>query len=193
MRAIITTLLIATLAISSCSYDIAKSLDKAKSEAEKSKDPTKQAIPAEKCHLWYPVKSDSSQTSKIIPGETKASETEFVYVPYDCDSALDSYYKDKNRSIHDTFRVKFPVKVPVYLRVDTNLIIHNIVKKDSAQNVAQSLRIQALNQEIKKRDDKIAKTDGQISKLTGQRNWGWGLLLLLIIAILTMLYLTKRR
>lgn len=192
MKAIITLLIVCLLVTTSCSYDIAKSLDKAKSKAAKSKDPAKQAIPAEKCYLWYPVKSDSSQTSKIIPGETKASETEFVYVPYDCDSALDAYYKDKNRSKHDTIRVKFPVKVPVYTRVDTNLIIRNIIKRDSAQSVAQSLKIESLNQEIKKRDDKIAKTSGEIGKLTGQRNWGWSLLLLLILALLLMLYLKRR-
>jgi len=192
MKVIITLLIACLLLTTSCSYDISKAFDKAKAEAEKSKDPSKQAIPAEKCYLWYPVKSDSSQTSKIIPGETKASETEFVYVPYDCDSALDAYYKDKNRSVHDTFRVKFPVRVPVYTRVDTNLIIRNIIKKDSAQNVSQSLKIEALNQEIKKRDDKIAKTSGEIGKLTGQRNWGWGLLLLLLLIITILAFLNRR-
>lgn len=178
-------ILIALLGVS-CNKDLSKVFDDAKAKADKSKDPRKQAIPAEKCHLWYPVVSSTKIDTQYFPGEPIPSETEFVYVPYDCDSFQKAVKETGGKK-----GTKAQVKAPVYTKVDTIAIIKEIKARDSAQAAAQALIIKACDQESKEKDKKIAKNAENVARLTGQRNWGWGLLGLLILALILLLVIKR--
>lgn len=170
----------------SCNQDLSRVFDNAKVKADKSKDPRKQAIPAEKCHLWYPVVSSIKIDTQYLPGKPMPSDIDFVYVPYDCDSFQKAIKETGGKK-----GTKAQVKAPVYTRVDTLAIIKEIKARDSAQAAAQALIIKACDQESKEKDKKIAKNAENVARLTGQRNWGWGLLGLLILALILLLVIKR--
>jgi hypothetical protein len=119
------------------------------------------------CGIWYPVKSDTTTTTKYIQGETVIIPGETQFVTSDCDSQIQAMadYLSKQKG-NKKGKVVY-IRVPGEKQVDTVERTKVIVEENTATQIMLRDSIALVN----KNYDKINKDYAGVKKT---RNILWG-------------------